>query len=408
MPLRRTKRWNLMAAVALLLAAMLAVSGISQLDLQRDADADRLQLSALPHRSSIRLEQQRRDGWSSLRSDRMSERELQQDAENAAAATYRVTVGVYATNTYDLDLSVPSFASNGYIWLRWQEPLQRYLEQQQLGLEDRVILLNQLLSDADPGLKPIGDPERLDDGSYYQLFSYLGRFYIDRASFRRFPFTTVSLPLVLEADDVDGVFEYANLRFVPDVKNSGVGLFSGIIGWLKRGWSIAEYRHQYATNFGLGGPAAAYSTLVYDIAFGTSSWSAFWRLILPLLVVMAMVLLVFKVRADEQDARAGIPVTVLLTLVFLQQTYRDELPQLPFLTFLDQVYVVAYVVTLLAFVLVIWIGRRYNELEAMPEGPQRQALAHRLHTLDELWPLSVVGFTTVSVVLCWLTLPPLS
>jgi hypothetical protein len=321
MPLRRTKRWNLMAAVALLLAAMLAVSGISQLDLQRGADADRLQLSALPHRSSIRLEQQQRDGWSSLRSDRMSERELQQDAENAAAATYRVTVGVYATNTYDLDLSVPSFASNGYIWLRWQEPLQRYLEQQQLGLEDRVILLNQLLSDADPGLKPIGDPERLDDGSYYQLFSYLGRFYIDRASFRRFPFTTVSLPL---------------------------------------------------------------------------------------LVVMAMVLLVFKVRADEQDARAGIPVTVLLTLVFLQQTYRDELPQLPFLTFLDQVYVVAYVVTLLAFVLVIWIGRRYDELEAMPEGPQRQSLAHRLHTLDELWPLSVVGFTTVSVVLCWLTLPPLS
>ncbi len=69
---------------------------------------------------------------------------------------------------------------------------------------------------------------------------------------------------------------------------------------------------------------------------------------------------------------------------------------------------VAYVVTLLAFVLGIWIGRRYNELEAMPEGPQRQALAQRLHTLDELWPLSVVGFTTVSVVLCWLTLPPLS
>ena len=68
-----------------------------------------------------------------------------------------------------------------------------------------------------------------------------------------------------------------------------------------------------------------------------------WNLLaaVALLVVMAMVLLVFKVRPDEQDARAGIPVTVLLTLVFLQQTYRDELPQLPFLTFLDQVYVIA-------------------------------------------------------------------
>jgi hypothetical protein len=88
----------------------------------------------------------------------------------------------------------------------------------------------------------------------------------------------------------------------------------------------------------------------FEISYGTSSWSSFWRLLLPLSVLMAMVLLVFKVRPDEQDARASIPVTVLLTLVFLQQTYRDKLPDLPFLTFLDQVYVVAYVVTLAAFV----------------------------------------------------------
>ena len=119
-----------------------------------------------------------------------------------------------------------------------------------------------------------------------------------------------------------------------------------------------------------------------------------------------MVLLVFKVRADEQDARAGIPVTVLLTLVFLQQTYRDELPDLPFLTFLDQVYVVAYVVTLLAFVLVIYIGRRYGEMEDMPEGPKRDLIEQKLHRLDEIWPLTVVIFSSVSIILCWFTLPP--
>ena len=126
---------------------------------------------------------------------------------------------------------------------------------------------------------------------------------------------------------------------------------------------------------------------------------------LPLLVVMAMVLLVFKVRADEQDARAGIPVTVLLTLVFLQQTYRDELPDLPFLTFLDQVYVIAYVVTLLAFILVIFIGRRYGELDEMPEGEARDRKRERLEQLDELWPLTVVIFSSISIFGCWITLP---
>ena len=92
--------------------------------------------------------------------------------------------------------------------------------------------------------------------------------------------------------------------------------------------------------------------------------------------------------------------------MFLQQTYRDELPQLPFLTFLDQVYVIAYVVTLIAFVLVIWIGRRYGDMEQMPEGPERDATERRLNTLDELWPLSVVAFTSVSIAICWFTLTP--
>ncbi len=404
-PLKQ-KRWNFFAAVALLLALVLGVTGISQLNFSTEPRTDSLQLSSAPRHQVLRADRTELDGWSSLRSSPPGQESFRLDASDADKALYRVQVGIYSTNTYDLDLSVPSFAANGYLWMSWGDALQQYLEKNNLGLEDRIILVNELLSDADPGLRAIGAAERMPDGSYYQLFSYIGRFYIDRASFRHFPFITVSLPIVLEADDVDGIFEYGNLRFVPDVENSGVGLFSGIIGWLKRSWSIAEYRHTYATNFALGGAPAAYSTVVYDIAFGTSSWSAFWRLILPLVVVMAMVLLVFKVRSDEQDARAGIPITVLLTLVFLQQTYRDELPQLPFLTFLDQVYVIAYVVTLLAFVLVIWIGRRYHELEQLPKGHDYDVMAQRLHTMDEIWPLTVVALSSVSVALCWFTLPP--
>lgn len=400
------QQWNLISAVALVLAMIVAVTGISRLNFPGQGRNDTLVLSSAPRHEALRSRSHELDGWSSLRSPPLPQEEFRLDATKADQARYRVKVGIYTTNTYDLDLSVPSFAANGYIWMKWQEPLQEYLEANELSLEDRIIMLNELLSDADPGLQAVGEIETLDDGSYYQLFTFIGRFYIDHANFRHFPFITVSLPIVLEADDVDGDFEYQNLRFIPDIDNSGMGLFSGIIGWLKRSWSIAEYRHTYASNFDLGGDPATYSTVVFDIAFGTSSWSAFWRLLLPLIVVMAMVLLVFKVRADEQDARAGIPVTVLLTLVFLQQTYRDELPQLPFLTFLDQVYVIAYVVTLIAFVLVIWIGRRYGEMEQMPEGPERDATERRLNTLDELWPLSVVAFTSVSIAICWFTLTP--
>ena len=404
---KKQKHWNILAVVSILLAGLLAFSGINRLDVGRVPSRDALRLSSTSRALTTDRRRMPGDGWTSLRGEKLSDQEMVIDQQGLDEATHHVQVGIYATSTYDLDLSIPSYSSNGYVWMRWGEELQDYLDERNQTIETGITLVNGLLSDADPVLTPMSSaPVHNDDGTYYQLFSYIGRFYIDKANFRHFPFVTVSLPLVLEMEDVNGSLDYPHFRFEPDIQNSGMGLFAEIIGWLNRGWSIAEYRHNYATNFGLGGSADDYSLVIFDISFGTSSWSAFWRLMLPLLVVMAMVLLVFKVRADEQDARAGIPVTVLLTLVFLQQTYREELPDLPYLTFLDQVYVIAYVVTLLAFILVIFIGRRYGELEAMPDGDAKDRKQHRLEQLDEIWPITVVIFSSISIFGCWITLPP--
>lgn len=390
----------------MVLAAILALIAIGRIDVNAVRSRDALRLSSSARALISDPRQLPPSGWSTLRGDVLSDSEARVDQQELEASKHRVQVGVYATTASELDLSVPSYASSGYIWLRWDEPLQRYLEASNATIDQRFSLLNTLITDAPPQIQPVGDePQRLDDGSYYQLFTYRGRYYLDRASFRHYPFMSVSLPLALEVDDVDGGLTYRQLRLEPDIRNSGMGLYAHIIGWLNQGWSIAEYRHHYASNFGLGGAETDYSLLLYEISFGTSSWAAFWRLLLPLAVLMAMVLLVFKVRPDEQDARASIPVTVLLTLVFLQQTYREDLPDLPFLTFLDQVYVVAYVVTLVAFVLVIWIGRRYADLEALVDGAARESLQQRLDHLDNSWPLVVVAFGGAAITLAWMLLP---
>jgi hypothetical protein len=183
-----------------------------------------------------------------------------------------------------------------------------------------------------------------------------------------------------------------------------MGLYARIIGWLNTGWSIAEYRRHYATNFGLGGEESAYSQILFEISYGTSSRSSFWRLLLPLFVLMAMVLLVFKARSAEHDDRASITVTVLLALVFLQQAYRDKLPDLPLLTFLDQVYVVACVVTLAAFMLVLWIGRRYAVMESIEDPAEKQALLLHLNRLDDTWPLVVLMPGGAAITFCWMTI----
>jgi len=390
-----------------LLATILAIMAIARIDVTEVRSRDALRLSSSARALIVDPRQLPPSGWSTLRGDVLNDSEARVDQEALEAATHHVQVGVYANTASELDLSVPSYASSGYVWLHWEQPLQRYLESKGASIDQRFTLLNTLITDAPPLLQPVDpSPVRLADGSYYQLFTYRGRYYLDKASFRHYPFMSVSLPLSLEFDDVDGELGYLQLRLEPDIRNSGMGLYARIIGWLNQGWSIAEYRHHYASNFGLGGEESDYSLILFESSFGTSSWASFWRLLLPLSVLMAMVLLVFKVRPDEQDARASIPVTVLLTLVFLQQTYRDELPVLPFLTFLDQVYVVAYVVTLLAFVLVIWIGRRYAFMETLEEGPERTKLQHRLEDLDNSWPLVVVAFSGTAIAFCWMLIPP--
>ena len=393
--------------VAVVLAAILAMFGIGRIDVSPVLSRDSLRLSSASRAlTTLPLGEKPAVGeWSAMRGDQLSTGEEKVDRAELERAPYKVEVGVYSTSNYELDLTGPSYSGNGYVWLRWEESMQRYVDARGGDISRFFTVLNALLSDRDPSLIPAGPSVRLADNSYYQLFTYIGRYYIDNASFRYYPFMDISLPVVIEVNDVDGELGYQNLRLIPEIRNSGMGLYSQIIGWLNTGWSIAEYRHHYATNFGLGGDESDYSQIIFEISYGTSSWSSFWRLLLPLSVLMAMVLLVFKVRPDEQDARASIPVTVLLTLVFLQQTYRDKLPDLPFLTFLDQVYVVAYVVTLAAFVLVLWIGRRYAVMELIEDPAEKQALLQHLHRLDDTWPLVVVLVGGAAITFCWMTIP---
>jgi len=386
---------------------ILAVMAISRIDVMKVRNRDNLRLASSARALNTDPSQLPPSRWSTLRGSLLSDDEARTDQKELETVKNVVKVGIYTNTTSELELGIPSYAASGYVWLIWQEPLQQYLEAKNATIAERFRLINTLITDAPPQLEPVSqEPERLEDGSYYQLFTFRGRYYVDKASFRHYPFMSVSLPLAIEINDVDGGLSYSQLRLEPDIRNSGMGLFAHIIGWINQGWSVAEYRHHYASNFGLGGQEQDYSLVLFETSFGTSSWASFWRLLLPLLVLMAMVLLVFKVRPDEQDARASIPVTVLLTLVFLQQSYRDELPALPFLTFIDQVYVVAYIVTLFAFVLVIWIGRRYAAMEILEEGPAREGLRQHLEDLDNSWPLVVVAFSAVAITVCWMLIPP--
>ena len=77
----------------------------------------------------------------------------------------------------------------------------------------------------------------------------------------------------------------------------------------------------------------------------------------------------------------------------------------PELSSLDQVSVIASGITLFAFVLLVWIGRRDAEMESMLLGKARDTLSKRLARLDEIWSLSMVLFCSLSVLTAWFLIP---
>ena len=316
--------------MAVLLALVLALFSVAGIELDGTRSRDSLRLASTPRALTTK------DGAGSVlkgsreRGDRLMQAEMEADQREFDDARYHVYLGIYTNNNYSVDLRIPSYLSSGYVWMNWDGEMQRYLEEQDLPIQNLIVPINVLGANPSSVLQPVGvKPLKLPGDRYYQMFAYQGSFYIDNVDFRRFPFLEVNLPLVFEANDPEGGLDYGNLRLLPELKDSGMGLYAGITGFLTQGWSMAEYRHHYATNFGLGGAEADYSQLIFDLGYGASAWSSFWRLLLPLAVVMAMVLLVSKLRNDLQDVRSTIPVTILLTLVFLQQSYRSSLPDLP-------------------------------------------------------------------------------
>ncbi len=77
----------------------------------------------------------------------------------------------------------------------------------------------------------------------------------------------------------------------------------------------------------------------------------------------------------------------------------------PELSSLDQVYVIASVITLFAYVWLVWIGHRDAERESMPIGEARDTLSKWLARLDEIWLLLIVLFCSLAVELAWFRIP---
>ncbi len=291
-------------------------------------------------------------------------------------------LGIFAENVYDFSVTTQSIAAEGLVWITWGRDFQELLNSQGLSVEQALSPVNRVNS-WDWVLAPVyAKPITLPSGESYQLLRFAGRFYVQSVDLHRYPFESLQFPIIFGLNAIGDTFEASKVRLVADAGQSGVGQFIDIIGFATGGFSISEYLQSFPTAFGYvrpGGTAdTKFSQVRLEISYVKSGFASCQQLLLPLLVVMLIVLVAPALGPTLWEVRIAIPSTALLTLVFLQQAYRQTLPFLPYNTYLDQIYAVSYLITFSLFCLFVWSS---NKLHMTPEA-DRPAVIARLNRID--------------------------
>lgn len=229
-----------------------------------------------------------------------------------------------------------------------------------------------------------------------RTYRFNGNFYSDDINYRGYPFGTLPLQLNLvpvpnangairaypfDGSESKGLGNNLQIRLESDSRNSSVSRQTNMNGYRLNGWKL------------MNEPSGVEMQLLYT-PIGLASLV---KWLLPLAITMAVMLLTPNLRCTFISERVAIPPVILLTLVFMQQAYRDSLPSLPYLTVLDGLYAFSYLVTLVFFCEFIWCANRMDRLDHHQKGIVNPRI-ERLETLLQLG--SIAGYV---VLLVWAT-----
>ena len=274
-----------------------------------------------------------------------------------------VTVGFYGVNAYELDTSSNTFYFKGYMWLRWKGDVDPLATLEFANSVEEWGLMVTNLTEA---------PQVLANGEKLQAMRVQGRFF-EPFDLANYPLDTQELNIYIE----DSVNDENVIVYQADNKASGYDASFKVPGWNLQSLGAATLVHNYNSNFGdPSAESAGYSALKFTLNIERFQNLFWWKLLLPLLLVLITNWLALLLSPRFAEIRTAMPATALLTTVFLQQSSLDAIPQVSSLVLMDYIYVLAYVMIVVTFAQIVWDNHR---LKADDEA----SLA-RVHKLDRI------------------------
>ncbi|MFN8111860.1 MAG: hypothetical protein U0R51_01540 [Solirubrobacterales bacterium] len=252
-----------------------------------------------------------------------------------------VRVGALINDIQQLDLKTHSYNVDMYLWFKWTNP--------DINPTRTFEFLNAYEFWGHILTRETEKPEVLPDGTFYQVVRNQGQFNT-KLPLERYPFDTQHLKMEFE----DAHEDETGLRFVPDKDPVAVSKQLAIPGWDIGEPTLTVVSNRYDSNF--GDPRlndTTYSRAVIDLPLTRPAATYALKLLLPMLLVAMTAALSLMVHPKYVEGRIGIGITALLTLVALQITSNDDLPEVDYLILLDKLYIVSYTFVVLTMAMIV-------------------------------------------------------
>ncbi|MEY3786862.1 MAG: hypothetical protein RIQ94_3398 [Pseudomonadota bacterium] len=317
-----------------------------------------------------------------------------------------IKIGVYIKNIYMLSTHDKTFNAEGFIWLTWPQKAEDFFLAQKLTPNKWLNFANQIDNGNFKFEQFYENSIKLKDGQYYQLFKFSGQFYISDIPFHKYPFETLKIPLIFELNNlskIDAGNQTHDFHLVPDQASSGVGNNIDLIGYKTTAFNVLSKLHVYGSNFGSEVPNTkpiSTDQAVFQTTYKNSINSAIITLFLPLTITMALVLTSPILSSSAWEIRLSIPPTALLTLVFLQINYRENLPVISYITFMDLIYNFCYLIIFMLFGLFLWGSNKVN----LASEAEKTLVIEKIDLIDKRILLVTLLIAPVWILMNWISI----
>jgi len=273
-----------------------------------------------------------------------------------------VHVGLFVEDLRDVDAITSSFSFRGVLTNSWHDPRLAF-DPAVEGVTEKIYYGEEALALAEkiwsPRSFPVNQVDQVQitervfriepDGTVHGDANF-GLRLAAKFDLRRFPFDQQQLTLEVESFSWDA----SQLVYVADDSTTGFDDEFEIPEW-----TIADVS-AYEEKVSVVRSTEPFSRLVLTIDLDRQSGFYLWKILLPLLIIVALSWSVFWMVEDRFGMRVRVSATGILTIVAFQFVASQNLPRIGYLTLMDKVMVISFLL-LAVTVLQSYIVSRFQD-----------------------------------------------